>query len=112
MADFTDQAIRADTSGMRFVLDLLLAISFFGIPGAVLGFLAARREGRAPAAVTTLLVGAAMAVVAVGRSSAAGDPFGTPAILILLALVTLNACTAIGGVALARHARHRDAHFH
>jgi hypothetical protein len=107
---FTPETSCADTSDVELLLDAVLALSFFGIPGFVCGWLAGRLEGYAPALLAVLLAGTGVAIVVLGRSVWSSDPFGAWAILILLALAVLNGCTAIGGVALARHSRLRDAH--
>ena len=62
------------------------------------------RSGSSRAFILTLL-----AVVIVGFSSS-DDAFDAVAIGVLVVIVWLNACTAIGGAALARHAQNRDAH--
>jgi hypothetical protein len=95
---------------VELLLDVVLAVSFFGIPGFVFGWLTGRRGGHAPAVLAALLAGTGIAIVLLGRSMWSSDPFGAWAILILLALVVMNGCTAIGGVALARHSQRRDAH--
>jgi len=59
-------------------------------------------------AVILLLV--ALAIVVLGRSTWHSDPFGAWPIIVLLAVVGINACAAVGGVALARHAGQRDVH--
>jgi hypothetical protein len=51
-----------------------------------------------------------VAIITLGQSTWNSDPFGPWAILMLLAVVGVNACTAFGGVTLARHAQHRDDH--
>lgn len=94
---------------MEALLLLLLAPSFFGIPGALGGWLAGRRSWRALRILAVVFVLLALAVVIVGFS-ASNDPFDAVAIVGLLVIVLLNGCTAIGGAALARHARNRDAH--
>jgi len=95
---------------VELLLDVVLAFSFFGIPGFVCGWLAGHREGLAPTLLAALLAVMGVAIVVLGRSVWSSDPFGAWAILILLALVALNGCAAIGGAALARHSRQRDAH--
>ena len=89
---------------------LVLAPSTFGVPGALAGWFAGRHGGRAIALLAGMFVPVTAAVLILGRSTWNGDPFGAWAILILLGIVALNACTAFGGAALARHVQNRDSH--
>ena len=95
---------------MNALLLLVLAPSAFGIPGALAGWSAGRRGGRTPVLLAVGMVVLAAIVLILGRSMWNSDAFGAWAVLILLAIVAINACTAVGGVALARHAQSRDSH--
>jgi MFS family permease len=71
----------------------------------------AGRHGRRSIATTGFAFGLlGVLIVSLGWSTAHEDPFGAWAILGLLAILGINACTAIAGVALARHVASRDAH--
>jgi hypothetical protein len=91
------------------LLLLILAPSFFGIPGALAGWLAGRRSWRALSILAGIFLLTLLAVVIVGFSSS-DSAFDAVAVVALVAILLLNGCTAIGGAALARHAQNRDAH--
>jgi hypothetical protein len=83
---------------------LILAISFIGIPGMLMGLLAGRREGYAPAVAAVLLTVAGLAIIGIGWES------DRLSIVVLLPILVINVCTAIAGLALFRHVRSRDVH--
>jgi hypothetical protein len=87
----------------------VLAPTVFGIPGALMGWLAGRRGGHAPAAVAGILA-ALGAVIVVGGFATTDDPLGVWAISLLLGVLVINALTAFAGVELARYSQTRDAH--
>jgi MFS family permease len=97
-----------ESEAMELLFLLVLAPSFFGIPGALAGWIADRRGNRGIAIVAAafILVVAAV-VVGFSASESAFDAFAAVA---ALAIVGLNACTAFAGAALSRHARNRDSH--
>jgi multisubunit Na+/H+ antiporter MnhG subunit len=95
---------------IELLLILVLTPSIVGIPGALAGWWAGRRRGQAAALLAVFLLLVALAILALGPSAWDGDPFGAWVMTVLLAVVGINACTAVGAVALARHAHRRDAH--
>ena len=108
-AALTSSRTHVILNGVEALLLLILAPSFFGIPGALAGWLAGRRSWRTLWILAGIFILTLLAVVIVGFSSS-DDAFDAVAIGVLVVIVWLNACTAIGGAALARHAQNRDAH--
>jgi hypothetical protein len=89
---------------MSAMSGLILAVSFIGIPGMLMGLLAGRREGYAPAAAAVLLAVLGLVIIGIGWGT---DPVS---VVVLLPILVINVCTAVAGLALVRHVRSRDAH--